>query len=95
MPGRVTGTTVSETMSGEPAVPLPRHTSPYFYLQCKLWSIATEVASVYKHQTDVSIPQRVALAFVEAKYRKLVACMDELGDNRVRGGDCPANVLVL
>jgi hypothetical protein len=95
MPGRVAGATINETISNKPTVALPSHTSPYFYLQCKLWSIATEVASVYKYKVNVPILQRVPLALVEAKYRKLVACMDELGENRTRGGNCPAHALVL
>lgn len=77
-----------------PSAPLS-HPSPYFRTHCEIWIIALEVASVYKQATHVPIPERVPLAFVEAKHRKLVACMDKLGTNAVHGDACPAHALVL
>ncbi|KAH9907619.1 hypothetical protein F4778DRAFT_778057 [Xylariomycetidae sp. FL2044] len=75
--------------------PVHRHTAAHFYVQCKLWVIAEEIASVYKQDLEVPVTEKVSLAFVESKYWKLVACMEELGGDRVRGGDCPARVFLL
>ncbi|KAF4340440.1 conidial development fluffy [Fusarium beomiforme] len=94
MPGKVVDN-MNPIMTKESVPSVPRHSSPYFHTQCRLWVIALEVVSVYKQPSNVPISERVPIAFVEAKYRRLVACMDELGENGVRGGDYPAHVLIL
>jgi hypothetical protein len=80
-----------------PQQPPPRHTSPFFHVCCRLWAIADEIALVYKSNSnnDIPVAEQVPLSFVEAKFRRLLDCMDQLKGDIVHEGHCPIQAVIL
>lgn len=86
-----------EDRDGEswPSHPLPLYMGRTFPVICNLWTIAQEVAAVYFSDRREPIYKRVPVAYVEAKYRSLLACMDTLDEDMIRGDHNPAHVVML
>ncbi|KAM0553108.1 hypothetical protein ACHAPJ_007656 [Fusarium lateritium] len=81
VPGRNNEDTIDERL----AVHWPRHFIPdyagkTFQSLCELWTIIQEVAAVYfsEQGNEVNAQTRIPLAFVEAKYQKILSFTDSL-----------------
>jgi len=77
VPGQNSNDTIDERL----AVHWPRHFIPdyagqTFQALCELWTIMQEHVAVYFAQQDGTM--RIPLAFVEAKYQKILALTDSL-----------------
>ncbi|KAJ4123214.1 hypothetical protein NW768_009743 [Fusarium equiseti] len=77
VPGRNSNDTIDERL----AVHWPRHFIPdyagqTFQALCELWTIMQEYVAVYFAQQDGTM--RIPLAFVEAKYQKILSLTDSL-----------------
>jgi hypothetical protein len=77
VPGRNSEDVIDERL----AVHWPRHfipdyTGKTFQALCELWTIMQEVVAVYFAQQGA--PMRIPLAFVEAKYQKILSFTDSL-----------------
>ncbi|KAK1757131.1 conidial development fluffy [Echria macrotheca] len=75
----------SEPIPYPPILPPPdpskdpglRHLSPFFPIVCKISVVAQEAHVVYGANADAPIPDRVPVAFIEARFRKLLRCMED------------------
>ena len=74
--------------------PPSRHTSKTFPVACRLMVIAQEVNAVYSACKGDPVMERVPLAFLEAKYQKILACIDTLKNDVVQAADAPLYILV-
>ncbi|KAF4996370.1 hypothetical protein FGRMN_4530 [Fusarium graminum] len=79
VPGRNSEDTIDERL----AVHWPRHFIPdyagkTFQALCELWTIMQEVVAVYFSQQGDNTSMKIPLAFVEAKYSKILSLTDSL-----------------
>ena len=81
----VPGRNNEDTLAERSAVHWPRHFIPdyagkTFQSLCELWTIIQEVAAVYfsEQGNEVNAQTRIPLAFVEAKYQKILSFTDSL-----------------
>ena len=61
---------------------------------CRLWTIAQEVLGVYTYSNSTPISERVPLAFVEAKYQKLLVWSGTLQRDMERTKGCKSDVMI-
>ncbi|KAK5661584.1 hypothetical protein OQA88_9681 [Cercophora sp. LCS_1] len=72
-----------------------RYVSPVFHTTCKLYVIAQEIAAVYKVGDGTKLSsERVPLAFLEAKYQKLLECLGEVEEGVLKDGNGPIHLIV-
>ncbi|KAF4437586.1 Conidial development fluffy [Fusarium acutatum] len=98
VPGRSNEDTIDERLAVHwPAHFIPDYAGKTFQALCELWTIMQEVIAVYfAHQGDATAASmRIPLAFVEAKYQKILTFTDSLPPemSSIDPGDMPDHVL--
>lgn len=70
-------------------------TAPFLAALCKLSIISQDIAKAYYADLHTPIMQRVPMAFVEAKFREMLAWTEGLPFQLIRGNETRPEVLVL
>ena len=69
--------------------------SSVFVAMCQLCVIAQDVAGAFFSDLEIPIVQRIPLAFIEAKYRDMLAWTEQLPFELLRENELRSDVLVL
>jgi len=73
---------------------LPGYMGQTFTTMCRFWAIVQEITVAFFGPDGKPISGRVPLAFAEAKYQKLLAWADTMGEGMALGEHSPAHVII-